>query len=547
MEGVKATENLIGNTIYNIFQKDILNVFNQKITKIRPIIGANGAGKTTLLKFKIKEAVEEIAPDSNIFLFFDFKQVTENIDQFWSIFMQKLISQIFEDEKNFLQEILNKMDSSNREIELLRILKNPELVSNTLKLISSSSSEKRSALNYFYNVQLDTKTISDFFYGIVNLSLHMDYFIAIAFDELQFLDELDLSKRLLKLFAEKFIRYLMEQFANERLYITISCLENPTEKEWTKLKTHSKNFESIVRDKEIYLGNLTTEEKNEIILQVADKIGFDKKNRKNFLIKTKESLFYYVPRDLLKHIAYILDTMDFVGYTKYEIRTIYEDNAREFIKDKLRKKGFKHLNPEVKKIGGYNVDIYATGSTHRSGYVPKALGEATITNRARMKQKVEKFSDWLYRMRGREYNPEKGDLAFFICPPNTITEQTEKVLKDNNIELFYYSSPIVEQIQHQIEQVEINLELESPKLQDVIEVKEKEKKEEVIILKKDRYKLEDVPGIGPKFAEKLQNAQILSVKDLINCNIKMKAKEITGIGEARLNTWKQNAKQILSD
>jgi len=70
-----------------------LSVYNQKITKIRPIVGANGAGKTTLLKFKMKEAVEEIAPDSNIVLFFDFKFVTDNIEEFWPIFIQNFISQ----------------------------------------------------------------------------------------------------------------------------------------------------------------------------------------------------------------------------------------------------------------------------------------------------------------------------------------------------------------------------------------------------------------------------------------------------------------------
>ena len=96
IEGIKANQYYIGKTIYEIFQKDIFNVFSQKITKIRPVIGANGAGKTTLLKFKVKEVVEEIAPDSNLFLFFDFKQVTENVDQFWTIFMQKLIFQIIE-------------------------------------------------------------------------------------------------------------------------------------------------------------------------------------------------------------------------------------------------------------------------------------------------------------------------------------------------------------------------------------------------------------------------------------------------------------------
>ncbi|GAI72865.1 unnamed protein product, partial [marine sediment metagenome] len=109
---------------------------------------------------------------------------------------------------------------------------------------------------------------------------------------------------------------------------------------------------------------------NEIIKQVAEKIGFDNKNRKIFFTKMKESLYYFLPRDILKQIANTLDSMDFIGYTMHEIRTLYEDSAREFMKEKLRKMGFKHFNSEAKEIGGYNIDIYATGPTNRSGYVP---------------------------------------------------------------------------------------------------------------------------------------------------------------------------------
>ena len=64
---------MIGKTTVEVLQKDILSIYNQRITKIRPIIGANGAGKTTLLKFKIKHLTEEIAPDSSLFLVFDFR------------------------------------------------------------------------------------------------------------------------------------------------------------------------------------------------------------------------------------------------------------------------------------------------------------------------------------------------------------------------------------------------------------------------------------------------------------------------------------------
>jgi len=544
MEGIKATENFIGNTTYDIFQKDILNVYNQKITKVRPVVGPNGAGKTTLLKFKVKEATNEIAPYSNIFLFFDFKQITDKIDEFWPIFMQNLISQLAEEETHILSELLDKMDPLKRDLELVKIFKNPVLIDNLLKLTSSSSRERRSALSYFYDMKLDTKTISDFFYGILKLALGLDYLISVAFDELQFLDEIDETNRLLKLFSEKFIRYLMEQFSNERLYIAISCLENPTDKEWSKLKSHSRSFESIVRDKEIFLGNLTTEEKNQIIEQVAKKIGFDKKNRKIFLAKIKGSLYYYLPRDVLKQIANVLDTMDFVGYTKFEIRNIYEDDARTYMKDILKRKEFIHLKPKVKKIGGFNIDIYAMGPTHRSGYVTKSFGEVTIIKRASMKQKAEKFANWLYRMKGREYNLDKGDFAFFGCPPDSVTKDAKEVLNTNNIELYYFNSPIVDQINLQRKIIEV----EEPKIPQVAEVKEKEKvkAEEVIFVKESRYSLENIPGIGPKYAIKLRGAGIHTIKDLLNCSTKIKAKEISGIGEVRLNNWKQNARQILS-
>ncbi|MFX1504030.1 MAG: helix-hairpin-helix domain-containing protein, partial [Promethearchaeota archaeon] len=523
LEGVKATENFIGNTTYDIFQKDILSVYNQKITKIRPVIGPNGAGKTTLLKFKVKDAINEITPYYNLSLFFDFKQITDKIDEFWPIFMQNLVSQLIEEETQILPSLLEKMDSLKRDIELMNIFKNPVLIDNLIKLTSSSSRERRSALSYFYDMELDTKTISDLFYGILKLALELDYFVSVAFDELQFLDEIDESNRLLKIFSEKFIRYLMEQFSNERLYIVISCLENPTDKEWTKLKSHSRSFESIVKEKEIILGNLTTEEKNQIIKQIAKKIGFDRKNRKIFFTKVKGSLYYYLPRDLLKQVANVLDTMDFVGYTQYEIRQIYEDDARTYMKDILRSKGFVYLEPEVKKIGDYNIDIFATGPTRRSGYLTKAFGEATITKRASIKQKAEKFSNWLLRMKGREYNPDKGDFAFFVCPPDSATEGTIEVLNANNIELYNFNSPLTDQINYQRKKAEE----EESEISEIIETKEEEKIEEEkpIFIKESRYNLEDIPGIGPAYAKKLQESGIHTIKDLLNCSTKIKAME----------------------
>ena len=537
-DGVKASHNFIGKKISDIFHRDLLNIYNQKVAEIRPIVGANGAGKTTLLKFKAKEYTNEIAPHNNMFLSFDFKGVTDNLDEFWPIFMQKFIDQLMDEKTQILTNLINKTDSLRRQIKLTKIFKNPVLVDNLLKLISSSFRDQNAALNYFYDMKLDTKTISDFFYGILKLALQLESLVVIAFDELQFLDEIDASNRLLKLFLEKFVRYLMEQFWNEKLYILVSCLENPDLKEWTRLKDQSRNFASIIKGKEIFLGNLFPEEKDAIVNQVADKIGFDKNDKKIFLTKVKSSLMYYLPRDLLKWIARVIDNMDYTGYTDFELRELYEADARAYMKDILKNKDFPFLDSNPKEIGGFNVDIFASASTKRSKYVKKAFGEATMTQKSGMKQKVEKFADWLYRMKGREYNPDKGDFAFFVCPPNTITKATKEVLEGNNIELFFYNSPNVKQIIDQ-----------RKKSGEIIEWKpEKEEEEELepIFVKEEKYRLSDIPGIGPKKEELLRNADIKTLKDLINCNTKVKAPEISGVGIASLNKWKQKARQLLN-
>ena len=545
LEGVKASQNFIGKTITDIFHQDILNIYNQKVTKIRPIIGANGAGKTTLLKFHVVDFLDELSPNANLVIFFDFKAVTDDIDEFWSIFIQKLIEQLVPEEgENIISKIINQLDPARRSFALLKIFKDKVIVDNLIKLSSVDPNVQFSALEYFYGESLETKKISDFFYGILKLALQLNYFVVVAFDEIQFLNEIDKSNVLLKIFLEKFVRYLMEQFSNERLFILISSLENPKEKEWTELKSRSRNFETIVNGKEIYLGNLTLDEKNAIIQQVADKIGFDQEHQKIFFSRVKSSLLYYLPRDLLKCIANVIDSMGYIGYSDYEIRKIYEEDARNYMKPFLNNKGFIYLEPEEKKIGGYDVDIFATAETNRAGYVKKAFGEVTMMQKSNMKQKVEKFANWLFRMKGREYNPEKGDYAFFVCPPNSLTRGSREVLESNNIEIFPYISQNIEQLQG-FGKTEEEIVCEVSEEQEIkTEIKAEP---EITFIKEEKYKLEDIPGIGPKKASALKKAGILTIKDLLNCNVKMKAKEIAGVGEASLNKWRQNARQILSD
>ncbi len=51
--------------------------------------------------------------------------------------------------------------------------------------------------------------------------------------------------------------------------------------------------------------------------------------------------------------------------------------------------------------------------------------------------------------------------------------------------------------------------------------------------------------MGSAKAKTLNSAGILTIKDLINCNEKILAQQLKGIGVASLNKWKQAARQLL--
>ncbi|MBD3213513.1 MAG: hypothetical protein GF311_12975 [Candidatus Lokiarchaeota archaeon] len=233
------------------------------------------------------------------------------------------------------------------------------------------------------------------------------------------------------------------------------------------------------------------------------------------------------------------------NYTKYEIRLKYEEDARNYMSKLLRDKGFIHIEPEPQKIAGYEIDIYATEGTNRTGYVPKAFGEVTMIKSSGIKNKAEKFANWLYRMRGREYKPNKGDYAFFVCPPTSVTKGTQEILEANDIELYKFQSTNVQELLRQIKEKPSEALPEGTKITPEEEGGAGE--EEVLFVKESKYSLQDVPGIGPAYAEKLNTAGIHTIKDLLACNVKMKAKEIHGVGVGSLNKWRQNARQIMEE
>ena len=65
--------------------------------------------------------------------------------------------------------------------------------------------------------------------------------------------------------------------------------------------------------------------------------------------------------------------MDYTTYTQYNIRKIYKINAMDYITLKLKELGFFYVEPESKKIGGFNIDIYATAPTSWAKYVKKSF------------------------------------------------------------------------------------------------------------------------------------------------------------------------------
>ncbi|MHA1341757.1 MAG: hypothetical protein ACTSO2_17440, partial [Promethearchaeota archaeon] len=518
---------------------------------IRPIIGANGAGKTTQLEIQVKKFVNEIFQNKLIYLFFDFKYITDNEEDFWSIFMQRLYEQIRQNK--YLHKLCSELEQSKLRINLIRKFKNSKVVKQIQNILSNDASTQAIAEEFIYGEKITKKDIVDFFNGFLNLALDLNKLVILCFDELQFLIDIDPTKNLAKIILEQFIRKLIEQFRNKRLYIIISCLQNPDKKEYDQLKEFSKNFKSIVEGKEIILGNLTSSEKEEILNQVCEKINMDSLERKKFLKKVKGRLDYFLPRGLLKSIAEILDVMGYTSYSETELRNLYEKESREYIKPILNEKGFIFMNDSPKKIGGFNVDIIASSETKRANRVFQAFGEVTIMNRKGMKGKVEKFASWLHEMKGKEYRPDLGDYAFFLCPKNRLTKSSKDVLESNNIEYYEFDSSLINEInhfeeqQHEIEIEEIPQEIALPKIETEIKGDASTKVKQVIIKKPSKFKLVDIPGVGAGKVALLKKANITTIEELISCDSKIVAKKVKGLGVTSLNKWIQKAKQIIND
>lgn len=221
----------------------------------------------------------------------------------------------------------------------------------------------------------------------------------------------------------------------------------------------------------------------------------------------KPALIYHVEKDP-SNISFITQISPRRKFK--DLNYIFEEEAREFIIPILKKKGYTDIE-FGKKIGGYIYDIFATMLTLEGR--KKAIGEV-ILDRGHIPNKIIHFSNWLLSMKGNEYNPDRGDYAFIITQSSTIPKKSMDILEEHNIELFVYKTP------------KIN---------------------ENILIKAEKYELIDIPGIGSPRVKRLNTAGIYTIRDLLECNSKIIAQKIRGIGVATLDRWKQNAKQIISN
>lgn len=556
-EGVKAPINFVGKSLADIFRKDITDVNARNLAMIRPVIGANGAGKTTQMEIQIKKYVQELFQEKVVFLFFDFKYISDSEQEFWPIFIQRLYEQI--QEKHYLQQLCAQLSQNELKRELIRKFKNTKLVENVLNTISNDVSAQEAAMKYFYGDDIISKDIADFFNGFLSLALYVDKLVVLCLDEMQFLIDIDPSQILVKKILEQFIRKLLEQYRNKKLYLIISCLQNPDKREYDTLKAISKNFKSIIDGKEIVLGNLTSAEKEAILTQVCDKVGMAPPERKAFRKDLKGRLEFFFPREFLQGIAEILDKLGYTCYSSAELRSLYEKEAREFIKPHLIQRGFSYIEPAPKNVGGFNIDIFASAGTDRATRTPKAFGEVTISNRRSIKDKVEKFATWLRLMQDKEYRPALGDYPLFICPSNRLTLKSREILQSNNITAVEFDSSFIEEL-NQLDQQECATPEEQPAAPVPVSASSPSPQSttappspasppvSLIVGKKHHsFRLQDIPGIGAAKGKLLRQAQIETFQDLLQCNPKQIAGKVKGLGITSLNTWIQRAKQILQN
>ena len=59
------------------------------------------------------------------------------------------------------------------------------------------------------------------------------------------------------------------------------------------------------------------------------------------------------------------------------------------------------------------------------------------------------------------------------------------------------------------------------------------------------YTLEDIPGVGSVKVKLLNNAGIKNIDDLLNCNPKIIADKIDGLGVKSIEKWIEKAKELI--
>ena len=521
--GGKGPPSLRNLTVRQVFQQDLSKVIERKSALFRPLIGENGSGKTTHLLYVLKPLVTEIYGDNGFFLFFDFRYIADTEEEFWRAFFLKIYETVTDE--GYLHRILGRIPTDKTR-ELRKIYGDNKIARQVLNAASDETAHQEEAADFFYRDEFMTETnVRRFYEGFLKLVFKYNFFIVIAFDELQHLSE-TCSEVLTKKILEKFVRATFERFRKNKLYFAFSCLQNdpkefPPGNEYDTLLGISHSFADVVRNREIHLGKLKNEEFNEILNQSCQKANLTEKEAKEFISVITSNIDYYskrnTPRELMKLLFEAFETIGILELTESEIRNLYEQKARDFMRSRLIEKGIPHVEPDAFKIGGIYFDIYAQGESQRtaSSHIKKAFGEAKSVKCT--KGLAEDFIRKLRDLKNREYKPSR-DYCFLISPDKT--PDAQMVLKDAGVEWISFNPP------------------------EIQEYFRRKKEEE-----KGKVSLRDIKGVGDKVEEQLRKSEIQTIEDLVNCNPKLVSESTKRFGrkisEPRIKKFQQIAKELL--
>ncbi len=435
-KNVKA-EGYLERKLSELIKEDILYISSYSKSKIRAIVGEVGSGKTILLN-KFKENFIELLKNNCVVFFLNFSDisVTDNKD-FAKDISKTIYNQIkehfyFFNLHEYNDEQLSEYFNDFKIIDAIMNIRNAEI----------------KAKRFFFE-EITEGNLVELLEGYLKIAFSKNFPVLFIIDELNYLIKNDPNenKILTNIIIQRLLRGWWRKFTEKPLFLITSCLTE----EFSKLPELNPSFYSIIKRNIIKLDKLSKEEKRiliELIYQEYKKylnrkldltIFIDEIEKRVENIKNREKLDYYITeyaRDFVQIIATVMSENIEIDYLQKSYY-IYEEDSREFIKPKLKDKGFDIKNMPNKEFNydGFGIDIYSEDKSNRQK-IKHALGEC----------KSQKFNsghvdEWDYKLLKLEHKDSysKDDDFIFTIAPN-YTKKAKQRLTQMHCKVFYFES-----------------------------------------------------------------------------------------------------------